>query len=48
MRFQAGETDVIGRLGARNFAVLEKDSGARASACTTWAPGSNTTSCSST
>ena len=25
MRFQAGETDVIGRLGARNFAVLEKD-----------------------
>ena len=25
MRFQAGESDVINRVGGRNFAVLEKD-----------------------
>ena len=29
MRFQAGESDVISRVGARNFAALEKDSGRR-------------------
>lgn len=29
VRFQAGETDVIGRVGARNFAVLERDQKAR-------------------
>ncbi len=29
IRFQAGETDIIGRVGARNFAVLEKEQRAR-------------------
>lgn len=29
IRFQAGESDVIGRVGARNFAVLEKEQQAR-------------------
>ncbi|HWQ52478.1 MAG TPA: ABC transporter substrate-binding protein [Bryobacteraceae bacterium] len=29
MRFEAGETDVIGRVGARNFAALEKGQGGR-------------------
>ena len=29
MRFQAGESDIISRVGARNFALLEKDRGRR-------------------
>ena len=49
LRFQAGESDIISRVGARNFAVLEKDRGApRLRTGELPAPAWNTTFCSST
>ena len=49
IRFKAGETDLITRLSAENFAVLERGRGGRAlPARRTSAPASSTASCSST
>ena len=48
LRFKAGETDLISRMSADNFAALARRSRHRATACRTSGPGSSTASCSST